>query len=32
MPKWARFAVYGAIAAVATDYFIGPALRKNLNL
>ena len=32
MPKWGKIAVYGALAAVATDYFIGPSLRKNLKL
>lgn len=30
MPKWGKIAIYGAVLAVATDYFIGPALRKNL--
>lgn len=32
MPKWGKLAIYGALIAVATDYFLGPALRKNLNL
>jgi hypothetical protein len=32
MPKWARIAIYGGLIAVATDYFIGPSLRKNLKV
>lgn len=30
--KVLKLALFGAAMAVATDYFIGPALRKNLNL
>jgi hypothetical protein len=30
LPKWARIGIYGALLAVATDYFIGPTLRKNI--
>lgn len=32
MPKWAKYAVYGAIFAVATDYFLGPALKSSLKV
>jgi hypothetical protein len=30
MPKWGRMALYGAVMAVAVDYFMGPALRKTI--
>jgi hypothetical protein len=32
MPKWGKIAVYGALFAVAADYFIGPTLQKSLKL
>lgn len=30
MPKWGRIALFGAVMAVAVDYFIGPAARKTI--
>jgi len=30
--KIVRIAIYGAILAVAVDYFIGPTLRKSLSV
>jgi hypothetical protein len=32
MPKWARYAVVGAVSAVLMDYFIGPSLRKSMRV
>lgn len=30
MPLWVKYAVIGAVVAVATDYFIKPSLSKSL--
>lgn len=30
LPKWGRIAVYGAVLAVAVDYFLSPALKSTL--
>lgn len=31
-PKWVRIAVYGAVLAVALDYFLKPTMNKTLGL
>jgi hypothetical protein len=30
MPVWVKYAIVGAVVAVATDYFIKPTLGKSL--
>lgn len=32
MPKWAKYALIGAITAVVTDYFLSPALKRNMGV
>lgn len=32
LPKWARYAIYGAVTAVAVDYFISPSARKTFGV
>lgn len=32
MPKWVKIAAYGAIIAVAVDYFISPTAKKTVGL
>lgn len=32
MPKWAKIAAYGAILAVAVDYFISPGAKSALKM
>lgn len=31
-PRMWKIMAYGAVIALVTDYFVGPSLRKNLNL
>jgi hypothetical protein len=32
MPKWAKYAIVGAVSAVLMDYFVGPTLRKSMGV
>lgn len=32
MPRWAKYALIGAITTVAVDYFLGPTLKNTLKV
>lgn len=32
LPKWAKYAIAGAIIAVTMDYFVKPTINKNIGL
>lgn len=32
MPRWAKIMIYGAVIAVAVDYFVGPATKDVLGM